>query len=154
MLSTFPSYFYIVFINTIISIVTISDGFIFFIFASLTDCLPASLAYANRSGLVAGIRALPGSANPSASAIICNVEAVPINEHLQPGDKLPNEAHLAKELNIGRSSLREAMKLLAPRNIVTIRQGSGTYVASSPGVVDDPLGFTFIPDKKACPGSA
>ena len=71
-----------------------------------------------------------------------------LNEHLQPGDKLPNEAHLAKELNIGRSSLREAMKLLASRNIVTIRQGSGTYVASSPGVVDDPLGFTFIPDKK------
>ena len=85
---------------------------------------------------------------------LCNVEAVPINEHLQPGGKLPNEAHLAKELNIGRSSLREAMKLLASRNIVTIRQGSGTYVASSPGVVDDPLGFTFIPDKKACPGSA
>ena len=72
-----------------------------------------------------------------------------LNEHLQPGDKLPNEAHLAKELNIGRSSLREAMKLLASRNIVTIRQGSGTYVASSPGVVDDPLGFTFIPDKKS-----
>lgn len=71
-----------------------------------------------------------------------------LNEHLQPGDKLPNEAHLAKELNIGRSSLREAMKLLASHNIVTIRQGSGTYVASSPGVVDDPLGFTFIPDKK------
>ena len=67
-----------------------------------------------------------------------------LNEHLQPGDKLPNEAHLAKELNIGRSSLREAMKLLASRNIVTIRQGSGTYVASSPGVVDDPLGFTFV----------
>lgn len=71
-----------------------------------------------------------------------------LNEHLQPGDKLPNEANLAKELNIGRSSLREAMKLLASRNIVTIRQGSGTYVASSPGVVDDPLGFTFISDKK------
>ena len=40
------------------------------------------------------------------------------------------------------------MKLLASRNIVTIRQGSGTYVAASPGVVDDPLGFTFIDDKK------
>mgnify|MGYP004579652239 CR=1 FL=1 len=71
-----------------------------------------------------------------------------LNEHLQPGDKLPNESHLAKELNIGRSSLREAMKLLASRNIVTIRQGSGTYIASSPGMIDDPLGFTFISDKK------
>lgn len=40
------------------------------------------------------------------------------------------------------------MKLLASRNIVTIRQGSGTYVASTPGMVEDPLGFTFIVDKK------
>ena len=64
------------------------------------------------------------------------------------------ETVLCEKLNAGRSSVREAMKLLASRNIVTIRQGSGTYVASSPGVVDDPLGFTFIPDKKACPGSA
>ena len=71
-----------------------------------------------------------------------------LNEHLQPGDKLPNEAHLAKELNIGRSSLREAMKLLASRNIVTIRQGSGTYIAKTPGMVEDPLGFTFISNKK------
>lgn len=40
------------------------------------------------------------------------------------------------------------MKLLASRNIVTIKQWSGTYVASSPGIVDDPFGFTFISDKK------
>ena len=40
------------------------------------------------------------------------------------------------------------MKLLVSRNIVTIKQGSGTYVASSPGIVDDPFGFTFISDKK------
>ena len=29
-----------------------------------------------------------------------------------------------------------------------IKQGSGTYVASNPGVADDPLGFTFIDDKR------
>ena len=40
------------------------------------------------------------------------------------------------------------MKLLASRNIVTIRQGSGTYIASSPGMVEDPLGFTFIGNKQ------
>ena len=34
------------------------------------------------------------------------------------------------------------------RNIVTIRQGSGTYIASSPGMVEDPLGFTFIGNKQ------
>ena len=40
------------------------------------------------------------------------------------------------------------MKLLASRNIVIIRQGSGTYIASSPGMVEDPLGFTFIGNKQ------
>ena len=70
-----------------------------------------------------------------------------LEEKLQPGDKLPNETVLSEYLNAGRSSIREAMKLLASRNIVTIRQGSGTYIASSPGVVD-PLGFTFIGNKQ------
>lgn len=71
-----------------------------------------------------------------------------LDEHLEPGDKLPNESVLAGKMDAGRSSVREAMKLLASRNIVTIRQGSGTYIAKSPGIVDDPLGFTFIGDKQ------
>ena len=71
-----------------------------------------------------------------------------LKENLKPGDKLPNEAILSEKLSVGRSSIREAMKLLASRNIVSIRQGSGTYVAASPGIVNDPLGFTFIVNKK------
>ena len=73
-----------------------------------------------------------------------------LEEQLQPNDKLPNESVLSEKMGAGRSSIREAMKLLASRNIVTIRQGSGTYVAASPGVVDDPLGFTFIDDQEKC----
>ena len=71
-----------------------------------------------------------------------------LEKELKPGDKLPNESILSKEMGAGRSSLREAIKLLASRNIVTVKQGSGTYIASTPGVVDDPFGFTFISDKK------
>ena len=71
-----------------------------------------------------------------------------LNNHLKPSDKLPNESILAEKMGAGRSSIREAMKLLASRNIVTIRQGSGTYVASSPGVINAPLGFTFIENKQ------
>lgn len=71
-----------------------------------------------------------------------------LNNHLKPNHKLPNESILAEKMRAGRSSIREAMKLLASRNIVTIRQGSGTYVASSPGVINDPLGFTFIENKQ------
>lgn len=70
------------------------------------------------------------------------------SENLKSGDRLPNESILAKKMGVGRSSIREAMKLLASRNIVTIRQGSGTYISQTPGMVDDPLGFSFIADKQ------
>ena len=71
-----------------------------------------------------------------------------LDEGLTQGDRLPNETVLVERLGAGRSSVREAVKLLQSRNIVRVRQGSGTYVASNPGVVEDPLGFTFIDDKR------
>ena len=45
-----------------------------------------------------------------------------------PGDKLPSEAHLCATLNIGRSTLREALKSLAFVGMVQMRPGEGTYV--------------------------
>ena len=39
-----------------------------------------------------------------------------LDENLQPGDKLPNETVMCERLNVGRSSLREAMRALASRN--------------------------------------
>lgn len=65
-----------------------------------------------------------------------DIIALILEENLQPGDKLPNETILSERLNAGRSSVRETMKHLASRNIVTIRQGSGTYISSSPEMVD------------------
>ena len=47
-----------------------------------------------------------------------DIIALILEENLQPGDKLPNETILSERLNAGRSSVREAMKLLASRNIV------------------------------------
>lgn len=63
---------------------------------------------------------------------------------LQPGDRLPNEQELAALLNIGRSTLREAIRRLVTRNILVVRQGSGMYVSEQMGVPEDPLGLTFI----------
>jgi GntR family transcriptional repressor for pyruvate dehydrogenase complex len=69
-----------------------------------------------------------------------------LNNHLKPGDKLPNETIFAENLKVGRSSIREAMKLLVSRNVIEIRQGSGTYVSGRLGVSDDPLGLVFLED--------
>ena len=67
---------------------------------------------------------------------------------LKPGDKLPPELELTKILNTGRSSVREAIALLKSRNIVEVKRGSGTFLSESPGLIDDPLGLDFYPDKE------
>ena len=51
---------------------------------------------------------------------------------------------MARELGVGRSTLREAIKRLVARNILTARQGAGTFVSEKNGVPEDPLGLTFM----------
>jgi len=50
----------------------------------------------------------------------------------RPGERLPNEVALAAELGVGRSSVREAVRLLAHDGLVEVRHGSGTYAARPP----------------------
>lgn len=50
-------------------------------------------------------------------------------EGFGPGDKLPTEAELVESLGVGRNTVREALRILMSRNIVTIRQGSGTFIS-------------------------
>lgn len=45
------------------------------------------------------------------------------------GDKLPTEPELMKTFGVGRSSIREAVKLLVNMGVVRVQQGSGTFVA-------------------------
>ena len=71
-----------------------------------------------------------------------------LDHGFKPGTKLPNEYELAQMLGVGRSSIREAVKLLASRNILEVRQGSGTFVSDKKGIPDDPLGFRLIDNKK------
>lgn len=66
----------------------------------------------------------------------------------EPGDKLPTEKELCSRLGAGRNTVREALKILASKNIVTIRQGAGSYVSEKQGVSDDPLGFAMVSDRK------
>lgn len=70
-----------------------------------------------------------------------------VNQGYKAGDKLDNEKTLCTELDVGRSTLREAVRMLASRNILTVKHGSGIYISEKMGMADDPLGFTFIENK-------
>ncbi len=49
---------------------------------------------------------------------------------LVPGQKLPSERELARQMEVGRSSVREAIGVLQVDGIVDTRPGSGSFVAS------------------------
>lgn len=46
---------------------------------------------------------------------------------LSPGDKLPPEPTLARSLGISRATLREALRNLEAKQVITRRQGVGTF---------------------------
>lgn len=49
------------------------------------------------------------------------------------GDKLPTEKELCESTGAGRNTVREALKILASRNVLEIRQGAGTFVSENRG---------------------
>lgn len=65
-----------------------------------------------------------------------------------PGDKLPTEVELSELLGVGRNTVREAVRILVSRNIVTVRQGSGTFISEKLGVADDPFGFSLVENRR------
>lgn len=63
------------------------------------------------------------------------------------GDKLPNEFELAEMFEVGRSTIREAVKGLVTKGVLEVRRGAGTFVCNTSTVEDDPLGLAKLHDK-------
>ena len=51
-------------------------------------------------------------------------------EQMEPGNQLPPEPTLAKQLGVSRATLREVLRTFAERGILVRRQGVGTFVTS------------------------
>ena len=64
------------------------------------------------------------------------------------GMRLPAERELIKIINTGRSTLREAIKILEDRNILFVKRGSGTYVKNIPTIIDTELPAEYTREKQ------
>ncbi|MES4905233.1 MULTISPECIES: FCD domain-containing protein [unclassified Streptomyces] len=58
--------------------------------------------------------------------------------HWPVGTRLPGETTLAKTLGVGRSTVREAVRVLAGAGLVRARQGSGVFVVATEPAEDWP----------------
>lgn len=54
------------------------------------------------------------------------------------GSRLPTLVQLAKEFEVGVSTVREALRILENQRWISIEQGRGIYVNSNPSLADDP----------------
>ncbi len=67
------------------------------------------------------------------SRVIQRVQDALLRRELRAGDYLPTESELSKSLGIGKSSVREAIKMLQAMGVVEIRRGQGTIIRRHPG---------------------
>ncbi len=56
---------------------------------------------------------------------------ITIEKRFSAGDKLPNENELSEELNVSRTTLREAIRTLVAYNVLEIQRGKGTFVTQA-----------------------
>lgn len=61
--------------------------------------------------------------------IVAEIQALIRREELKPGDRLPSERALAAAFGISRNSVREAIRALIEKGVLSSRRGDGTYLA-------------------------
>lgn len=62
-------------------------------------------------------------------AVMEQVQALVATGQLQPGDPLPSQRELALRFRVSHATVKEAMRGLAAKDIVSVEQGRGTFVA-------------------------
>ena len=75
--------------------------------------------------------AAPGDRTPVPRSVADHLQASILQGGLKPGERLPSQRDLADRLGVSRPSLREAVSVLETMGLVTVRVGSGVYVAEA-----------------------
>lgn len=71
----------------------------------------------------------------TADEVVAQIEALILEGVLRPGDRLPGERDLARQFEVSRPILRDALKALETRGLLQTRHGGGTHVADVIGQV-------------------
>ncbi len=77
--------------------------------------------------------------------VIEEIQQQIISGSLNRGDKLPTERDLAEQLNVSRTSVREAMRALEVLGIIQVKQGGGNFIKDRfDDALVEPLSMMFM----------
>lgn len=65
-----------------------------------------------------------------AQEVVEFIKGLILDSGLRPGDPLPPEAELCDQFGVGRTALREAVKILQSQRVLSVQQGRGTFVGA------------------------
>ncbi|MDQ6435199.1 FCD domain-containing protein [Mesorhizobium sp. LHD-90] len=74
----------------------------------------------------------------TADEVVLQIERLILEGVLGSGDRLPGERELARQFDVSRPVLRDALKIVEARGLVATRHGGGTHVADVVGQVFAP----------------
>lgn len=83
--------------------------------------------------------------------IISQIRERILNKELKPGDKLPPEVQLAKDFQVSRTVIREAMKVLETMGLIEVKHGSGAFVSDkfSEKLISQSFNLSVLLEKKS-----
>jgi GntR family transcriptional regulator, transcriptional repressor for pyruvate dehydrogenase complex len=86
-----------------------------------------------------------GGYRPAYETIAAKITELITSVDLKPGDRLPTEHELSKQLGVSRTVVREAVKVLVATGLVYTRRGSGLYVANKTSSSATPMLDSLTP---------
>ena len=80
----------------------------------------------------------PVKKNRQYESIVEQIRSLILKGEYKPGERLPSERELCTELEVGRPSIREALRVLEITGLIEIKHGEGTFVKSIriPGILE------------------
>lgn len=87
--------------------------------------LTAVTRQSNLAGIADHLRVLV--AQPTSATIAEQLRELILNGHFKPGEQI-NEAHLASELNVSRTPLREALQRLSQEGLLASKRNHGLFM--------------------------
>ena len=90
----------------------------------------------------------------TADEVVQQIESLILEGVLRAGDRLPGEREMAKQFDVSRPILRDALKTLEARGLMVTRHGGGTSVADVIGeVFSKPVMELIVNHRKAAADS-